>query len=53
MGMQASAVAEGLATRGIKAKVCTETTLRMVTHNDIERADVETVLRAIEEIANQ
>jgi threonine aldolase len=53
VGMQATALADALAARGIKAKICTESTLRMVTHNDIGSADVETVLRAITEIANK
>ena len=52
VGKKAAAVADALATRNIKAKVCTETTLRMVTHNDIQDTDIQTVLQAITEIVN-
>jgi threonine aldolase len=46
-GWKAPLFAERLLARGIKAKVCTERTLRMVLHNDIRREDVTFVLEQI------
>jgi threonine aldolase len=37
----------------IKLKVCTEKTLRMVTHNDIHAEDITFVLGKIEEVINK
>ena len=51
--MRAADLADTLSARNIKVKVCTETTIRMVTHNDIENTDVQTVLQTIAEIVNR
>lgn len=48
----AADLAGALAARSIKVKVCTASTIRMVTHNDITDTHVKTVLAAIEEIVN-
>ena len=47
---KAQAFADRLYQSGIKLKVCTESTLRMVTHNDIQSDDISFVLQKIEEI---
>ena len=47
VGWKAPLFAERLLGYGIKAKVCTEHTLRMVTHNDIGDREVSFVLDRI------
>jgi len=47
VGWKASPFADRLNGCGIKVKVCTEHTLRMVTHNDIQSRDVSFILDTI------
>ncbi len=47
VGWRAERFAERLGKCGVKAKVCTEHTLRMVTHNDINTGDISSVLNQI------
>ena len=47
------AFAQDLGQFGIKAKICSPSTLRMVTHNDIEPEDIEFVLEKIEVIVEK
>jgi threonine aldolase len=47
IGWTASSFAETLSRSGVKVKVCTKETLRMVTHNDIESSDVDVVIESI------
>lgn len=49
-GWKAPLFAERLLGHGIKAKVCTEHTLRMVTHNDISAREVTFVLDRVGEV---
>jgi threonine aldolase len=46
-GWKAPLFAERLNGYGIKAKVCTDHTLRMVTHNDIQSRDITFILEKI------
>jgi threonine aldolase len=47
LGLEASVFADKLNQFGIKVKVCSKTTLRMVTHNDIKAEDINFVLESI------
>ncbi len=47
LGWKASLFSDRLHEYGIKVKVCSDTTLRMVTHNDIRSRDISTVLDTI------
>ena len=51
VGMEAPALADALLARNIKVKVCDETTIRMVTHNDISASHINEVLQAVRETA--
>ena len=50
VGWDASSFAERLNQFQIKVKVCSKSTLRMVTHNDIKPEDVDWVLGKIKKI---
>jgi len=50
VGWEASLLAERLNQSNIKAKVCSKSTLRMVTHNDVKPEDIKFVLDKIEGI---
>ncbi len=50
VGWKASVFADRLNESGIKVKVCTEHTLRMVTHNDIKPQDIAFVLDKIHDM---
>jgi threonine aldolase len=50
VGWEASSFAERLNQFHIKTKVCSKSTLRMVTHNDVKPEDINFVLDKIEEI---
>jgi threonine aldolase len=47
VGMSASELAGRLLAHRIKVKICTEHTIRMVMHNDIQRKDVDFVLEQV------
>ena len=51
VGMEAPVLAAALLARNIKVKVCDETTIRMVTHNDISASHINEVLQAVRETA--
>jgi len=48
--MDATSLAESLGQSGIKVKVCTQSTIRLVSHNDIDGQDIQFVLAKIGEI---
>ncbi len=50
IGWESSLFAEKLNRFNIRAKVCSKTTMRMVTHNDIKPEDIDFVLKKIERI---
>jgi len=50
VGMDATSLAESLNQSGIKVKICTQSTIRLVTHKDIDRQDIQFVLAKIGEI---
>jgi len=50
VGLEAPSFAGKLSQFNIKVKVCSKTTLRMVTHNDIKPEDIDLVLGKIETI---
>ena len=50
IGWKSSSLAEKLNQFNIRAKVCSKTTMRMVTHNDIKPEDIDFVLGKIERI---
>jgi len=50
IGMQAAELAGKLLEHGIKVKICTEHTIRMVLHNDIQKKDVEYVLERVKAV---
>jgi threonine aldolase len=47
---ESSSLADKLNQFNIKAKICSKTTMRMVTHNDIKPEDIDFVLGRIERI---
>jgi threonine aldolase len=47
VGLKAPELAERLLEDQIKVKICTEDTIRMVTHNDIQKEDIDFVLTRI------
>jgi threonine aldolase len=47
LGRSASELAGGLLEHGIKVKICSEHTIRMVLHNDIQKKDVDFVLERV------
>jgi len=48
--MDATSLAESLSQSGIKVKVCTQSTIRLVSHKDIDGQDIQFVLAKIGEI---
>ncbi len=50
IGWESSSFAEKLNHFNIRAKVCSKSTMRMVTHNDIKPEDIDYVLKKIERI---
>lgn len=52
VGWESAALVEKLNQYGIKAKICSQSTMRMVLHNDIKREDVDFVLGKLEEIVH-
>jgi threonine aldolase len=50
IGYESPSLAEKLNQFNIKAKICSKTTMRMVTHNDIKPEDIDWVLGNIEKI---
>lgn len=52
LGLDAPSIAERLNQLDIKVKVCSESTLRLVTHNDISQQDVDFVLEKMGEIVS-
>jgi threonine aldolase len=50
IGYESPSLAEKLNQFNIKAKMCSKTTMRMVTHNDIKPEDIDWVLGKIEKI---
>ena len=50
IGYESPSLAEKLNQFNIKAKICSKTTMRMVTHNDIKPEDIDWVLGKIEKI---
>ena len=52
VGLKAREFAKALADRNILVKVCDETTLRMVTHNDITSVHVNELLQAVSKIVD-
>jgi len=50
IGWESSSLAEKLNQFNIRAKTCSKTTMRMVTHNDIKPEDIDFVLAKIEKI---
>jgi threonine aldolase len=47
VGLKAAEFAERLLEDQIKVKICTEDTIRMVTHNDIQKEDIDFVLARV------
>lgn len=52
VGMDATSLVESLKQSGIRVKACTQSTIRLVAHNDIDRQDIKFVLAKIGEIIN-
>lgn len=52
VGMDATSLVESLKQSGIRVKACTQSTIRLVAHNDIDRQDIKFVLAKIGEIVN-
>ena len=50
IGWESASLAEKLNPLNIKAKICSKTTMRMVTHNDIKPEDIDFVLGKMERI---
>ena len=53
LGLDAPSIAGRLSQLDIKVKVCSESTLRLVTHNDISQQDVDFVLENMGEIVSR
>ena len=52
VGWESAALVEKLNQYSIKAKICSQSTMRMVLHNDIQGEDVDFVLGKLEEIVH-
>jgi threonine aldolase len=52
-GMKAADLAHVLLKDNIKVKVCNNETIRMVTHNDIQRGDIDFVLERVDAAVNE
>jgi threonine aldolase len=50
VGMKAIDLAGTLQQHGIKVKVCSEDTIRMVTHNDIGKEDIDFILERVDRV---